>query len=162
MITKQDFIDHGFKASKPFKTDFDIRLKESEYPKEYGEEYKICGWTIHGDKTETPSIVYKHVHGERIVFKKGDLTIFTEWADGDERLRHAYMTNDNSDYYWNEYCPLNMTFQDLIESYLKYFERKRKDKINEYRKSLRRLKGYHKSALSELNKQIKEVEECLK
>ena len=161
MITREDFLEHGFKPiCKPFKTDLWIRLSEDEIPqglRESTNEYHIRGWTsqyVNGKEICKPYIVNKDVNGERIIYEKDVLRIFTEWADGDERLRHAYMTNCNSEYYWNEYCPLNMDFDGLIASYLNYLQKEKRKCVSEYRKEITKLKKAHERGINDLNKKI--------
>ena len=162
MITREDFLEHGFKPmGKPFKTSFWIRLSKDEMPRDTGKdtnEYKVLCWTYHevnGEVICKPVTMEKHVWGERIAYRKGGLRIFTEWADGDDRLRHAYTTNVNSEYYWNEYCPLDMDFDGLIASFLRYLQNEKKNSIREYRKETAKLKKEHELEINDLNKKIR-------
>lgn len=162
MITKEDFLERGFKPiCKPFKTGLLIRLSKDEIPQDLRKstnEYHICGWTsqyVGGKEICEPSIVNKNIYGERIIYEKDGLRILTEWANGDDRLRHAYMTNCNREYYWNEYCPLNMDFDGLIASYLNYLQRKKKECVSEYRKEITKLKKAHECEINDLNKKIR-------
>ena len=161
MITREDFLEHGFKPmGKPFKTSFWIRLSKDEMPRDSGKdtnEYKVLCWTYHevnGEVICKPVTMEKHVWGERIAYRKGGLRIFSEWAAGDDRLRHAYMTNVNSEYYWNEYCPLNMDFDGLIASFLRYLQNEKKNSIGEYRKEIAKLKKEHEREIKGLDKKI--------
>ena len=161
MITREDFLKHGFKPMyEPYKTSFHIKLSNDEIPQNLRKstnEYYICGWTLQdvdGKEICKPRIVNKGVKGERIIYEKEGLCIYTEWADGDERLRHAYMTNCNSEYYWNEYCPLNMDFDGLIASYLNYLQKEKKECVSEYRKKITKLKKAHECEINDLNKKM--------
>lgn len=169
MITREDFLEHGFKPIyEPYKTSFWIRLSKDEVPQDLREstdEYQIQGWTssyVDGNETWEIDIVDKKVEGERIIYEKGGLWIYTEWADGDDRLRHAYMTNCNSEYYWNEYCPLKMDFGGLIESFLRYIQNEKKNSISEYRKKIAKLKKEHEQEIKDLNKKIGTLKEAVK
>lgn len=161
MITRKDFLEHGFKPiCKPFKTDLLIRLSKDEIPQDLRKstnEYHICGWTsqyVDGKEICELDIVNKDVNGERIIYEKDGLRIFTEWANGDDRLRHAYMTNCNSEYYWNEYCPLNIDFDGLIASYLNYLQKEKKKCVSEYRKEITKLKKEYEREINDLNKKM--------
>lgn len=161
MITREDFLEHGFKtAYDQYKTSFWIRLPKNEIPQDLREstdEYRILGWEsgyVDGKETWKIDVVDKKVEGERTIYEKGGLWIYTEWADGDERLRHAYVTNVNSEYYWNEYCPLDMDFDGLVASYLGYLQNKKKESIRKYRKESAKLKKEHEREIKDLNKKI--------
>lgn len=161
MITREDFLEHGFKPiCKPFKTDLLIRLSKEEIPqglRKSTNEYHIQGWTsqyVDGKEICEPYIVNKDVNGERIIYEKDGLRILTEWANGDDRLRHAYMTGCNSEHYWNEYCPLNMDFDGLIASYLNYLQKEKKRCVSEYTKKITKLKKEHEREINDLNKKI--------
>ena len=100
MITREDFLEHGFKPiCKPFKTDLLIRLSKDEIPQELRKstnEYHIQSWAsqyVGGKEICELGIVNKDVNGERIIYEKDGLRIITEWANGDERLRHTIGTN---------------------------------------------------------------------
>ena len=161
MITREDFLEHGFKPTyEPYKTSFWIRLSKDEVPQDLREstdEYQIQGWTssyVGGKETWEIDIVDMKVKGERIIYEKDGLWIYTEWSDGDNRLRHAYMTNCNSEHYWNEYCPINMDFDGLIASYLNYLQKEKKKCVSEYRKEIAKLKKAHEREINDLNKKI--------
>ena len=161
MITRKDFLEHGFKPTDdPYKTSFWIRLSKDEIPpdlRESGDEYQIQGWTssyVDGKETWEIDIVDKKVKGERIIYEKDGLWIYTEWSDGDDRLRHAYMTNCNSEYYWNEYRPLNMDFDGLVASFLRYLQSEKKYSTREHRKEIAKLKKDHEREINDLNKKI--------
>lgn len=162
MITREDFLEHGFKPihNKPLKTSFYIELSNDEIPHDLGKdtnEYQVRAWTYHSVNGEVickPMIVVKHVRGERIIYEKDGLCILTEWADGDNRLRHAYMSNCNSVRYWNEYCPLNKDFDGLIASYLDYLQKEKKKYVSKYRKEIAKLKKAHEQEINDLNKKM--------
>lgn len=161
MITREDFLEHGFKTiCKPFKTDLLIRLSKDEIPqglRKSTNEYHIQSWTsqyVDGKEIFEPYIVNKDVNGERIIYEKDGLRIITEWADGDNRLRHAYMSNCNSEHYWNEYCPLNKDFDGLIASYLDYLQKEKKKYVSKYRKENTKLKKEHERKINDLNKKM--------
>ena len=169
MITREDFLDHGFKAVyKPYKTSFWIRLSKDEIPPDLRKStdgYQIQTWTsiyVDGNEKRKIDIVVKKVKGECIIYGKGGLWIHTEWADGDERLRHAYVTNCNSEYYWNEYCPLDMDFDGLVASYLECLQNKKKNSNKKYRKETAKLKKEHEREINDLNKKITALKETLK
>ena len=162
MITREDFLEHGFKQmyNKPFKTSFYIELSNDEIPHDLGKdtnEYQVRAWTYHSVNGEVickPMIVVKHVRGECITYEKDGLCIYTDWADGDNRLRHAYMSNCNSEHYWNEYCPLNMDFDGLIASYLNYLQKEKKKCVSEYKKEITKLKKEHERKINDFNKKM--------
>lgn len=119
MITRKDFLEHGFKVVyKPYKTSF------------------------------------KNVKFECIVYEKDGLWIHTEWADGDDSLRHAYMTDCNTEYYWNEYCQTKMDFEGFIASLLRYLRNEKKILTRKYGKEIAKLKKEHERKINDLDKKI--------
>ena len=176
MITKEDILDKGFKIEcEANPIDLRIILEKNEIPQELyerfdechgsksyyeidGKKYIVTQFTIRGDK-EYIDIVRMDVVGERIVYKKGKLLLYTEWYEGN--LRHAYQTNCNTFYGWNTWNP-NGTIDDLLHSCLEEYRKKQRDGIAAYKRKIRELEERHKREFREYNGLIKELEEALK
>ena len=174
MITRQDFLDHGFKIVSQKKGKRSLYLDKDEIPQELAEQfrknkYSFDAYRINGkdytvvsfDESYAPIAVRAFLDGEFIEFEKDGLCILTEWKDGDERLRSAYETNCNSESHWHRWLPLNITFRDLMRDFYRYKRNERKAEINAYRKELKQLRENHKERMDEYNNVLSAINECV-
>lgn len=182
MITKQDFLDNGFKIESETRDEHGtIPIGEWELPGELVRQWKEDfrsqvrreSYTIDGKKYSAnincyifsgsnplapdadlkPGRVYLKAPTTTIAFKRGKVELFGEWVDGDERLQ----TIHTYVYEW-ERLATRLNFKGMLREYLAYCKRMRKNCINTYKRELRDLRKSHMKHMEENREMIEELQ----